>query len=110
MRERGFDDGGLPDEDELEGRVVLRQKAITAPSGVRSDLDVIADLAARLDSPVAFATEPEEVFAELGRASEGGPADYSAITYDRIRDEGGVFWGGSAGNNILVGGEGAATD
>ena len=50
----------------LEGRVVLRQKAITPPSGVRSDLDVIADLAARLDSPVPFATEPEEVFAELG--------------------------------------------
>ena len=78
----------------LEGRVVLRQKAITPPSGVRSDLDVIADLAARLGSPVPFATEPEEVFAELGRASAGGPADYSAITYDRIRDEGGVFWGG----------------
>ena len=78
----------------LEGRVILRQKAITPPSGVRSDLDVIAALAARLDSPVPFATEPEEVFAELGRASEGGPADYSAITYDRIRDEKGVFWGG----------------
>ena len=43
-----------------------------------------------------FATDPEEVFAELGRASAGGPADYSAITYDRIRDEGGVFWGGGA--------------
>ena len=78
----------------LEGRVILRQQAITPPSGVRSDLEVIADLAARLDSPVAFASEPEEVFAELGRASEGGPADYSAITYDRIRDESGVFWGG----------------
>ena len=72
---------------------MLRQKAITPPSGVRSDLDVIAGLAARLSS-VPFATEPEEVFAELGRASAGGPADYSSITYDRIRDEGGVFWGG----------------
>jgi assimilatory nitrate reductase catalytic subunit len=78
----------------LEGRVILRQKAITPPSGVRSDLDVIADLAALLDSHVPFATAPEEVFAELGRASEGGPADYSTITYDRIRDEKGVFWGG----------------
>ncbi len=78
----------------LEGRVILRQKAITPPVGVRSDLDVLADLAVRLDSPVVFATEPQEVFAELGRASEGGPADYSAITYDRIRDEDGVFWGG----------------
>jgi assimilatory nitrate reductase catalytic subunit len=77
----------------LEGRVVLRQRAITPPAGVRSDLDVIAGLASRL-SDVAFTTDPEEVFAELGRASAGGPADYSAITYDRIRAEHGVFWGG----------------
>lgn len=77
----------------LEGRVVLRQRAITPPRGVRSDLEVIAGIAARL-SDVAFSTDPEEVFAELGRASAGGPADYSAITYDRIRDEQGVFWGG----------------
>ena len=27
-------------------------------------------------------------------ASAGGPADYSAITYARIREEHGVFWGG----------------
>ena len=78
----------------LEGRVVLRQRAITPPSGVRSDLEVIAGLAERLGSAASFPTDPEEVFAELGRASAGGPADYSAITYDRIRDEKGVFWGG----------------
>ena len=78
----------------LEGRVVLRQKAITPPSGVRSDLEVIAAIAERLGSTATFSTDPEEVFAELGRASAGGPADYSTITYDRIRDEGGVFWGG----------------
>lgn len=77
----------------LEGRVVLRQRAITPPAGVRSDLDVIAGLAERL-SDLDFATDPEEVFAELGRASAGGAADYSALTYDRIRSEGGVFWGG----------------
>ena len=78
----------------LEGRVVLRQQAVRPPAGVRSDLEVIAGLAERLGSPVAFATDPEEVFAELGRASSGGAADYSEITYDRIRGEGGVFWGG----------------
>ena len=78
----------------LEGRVVLRQRAITPPSGVRSDLEVLAGLAERLGSTASFPTDPEEVFAELGRASAGGPADYSAITYERIRDEKGVFWGG----------------
>ncbi|WP_183100022.1 molybdopterin oxidoreductase family protein [Nocardioides pelophilus] len=76
----------------LEGRVILRQQAAEPPKGVRSDLDVIAGLAERLASPVPFGTDVEEIFAELGRASAGGKADYSGITYDRIRDEHGVFW------------------
>jgi assimilatory nitrate reductase catalytic subunit len=65
---------------------------VSPPDGVRSDLDVMAGLAERLDSPVPFETDPEAVFAELGRASAGGRADYAGITYDRIRDEHGVFW------------------
>jgi assimilatory nitrate reductase catalytic subunit len=76
----------------LEGRVVLRQQAITPPRGVRSDLDVLSGLAGRLGSPVPFATDPEEIFTELGRASAGGRADYAGISYPRIRDEHGVFW------------------
>ncbi|MEV5000682.1 molybdopterin oxidoreductase family protein [Nocardioides sp. LML1-1-1.1] len=76
----------------LEGRVILRRRAIAPPAGVRSDLDVIAGLAERLGSPVGFSVEPEEVFAELGRASAGGKADYAGITYARIAEEKGVFW------------------
>jgi assimilatory nitrate reductase catalytic subunit len=76
----------------LEGRVVLRQQAVHPPEGVRSDLEVIAALADRVGSPVPFSTDPEEVFAELGRASAGGRADYAGISYDRIRAEHGVFW------------------
>ena len=76
----------------LEGRVVLRQAHRRPPGGVRSDLEVIAGLASRLGSPIPFSTDPEEVFAELGRASAGGKADYAGITYDRIRAEHGVFW------------------
>lgn len=76
----------------LEGRVVLRQRAVAPPDGVRDELALIADLAARFGSPVPFSSDPEEVFDELGRASAGGRADYSGITYDRIRDEHGVFW------------------
>jgi len=76
----------------LEGRVILRQQAVEPPRGVRSDLDVIAGLAERVGAPVRFGTDPEEVFAELGRASAGGRADYAGITYDRIRAEHGVFW------------------
>ncbi|WP_405980789.1 molybdopterin oxidoreductase family protein [Streptomyces sp. NBC_00158] len=76
----------------LEGRVLLRRRALTPPPGVRGDLDVLHGLAARLGVEKGFPTDPEEVFEELRRASEGGPADYSGITYARIEAEQGVFW------------------
>jgi len=76
----------------LEGRVLLRRRAITPPEGVRSDLEVMHELAARLGVEKGFPTDPEEVFEELRRASAGGPADYSGITYRRLVQENGVFW------------------
>ncbi len=75
----------------LEGRVILRETAVTPPPGVHSDLWVMRELAERLGGP-ALSDVPQEVFAELGRASAGGKADYSGITYARIRAEQGVFW------------------
>ncbi|WP_327729803.1 molybdopterin oxidoreductase family protein [Streptomyces sp. NBC_00487] len=76
----------------LEGRVLLRRRAITPPDGVRSDLEIMHELADRLGVEKGFATDPEEVFEELRRASAGGPADYSGITYRRLAEENGVFW------------------
>ena len=76
----------------LEGRVLLRRRAVPPPPGVRTDLEVIAALARRLDAPGEWDPDPELVFAELRRASAGGPADYSGISYDRIAASGGVFW------------------
>jgi len=76
----------------LEGRVLLRSQAVTPPPGVRSDLEVISELARRLDAPGAWPTDPEVVFDELRAASAGGIADYSGITYERIAAEDGVFW------------------
>src|SRR6185312_1441686 len=49
----------------LEGRVILRRKAIDPPEGVRSDLQIISDLAARLRNLRNFPSEPEAVFEEL---------------------------------------------
>ncbi|HEY9370004.1 molybdopterin oxidoreductase family protein [Streptomyces sp.] len=76
----------------LEGRVLLRRQALTPPAGVRSDLQVMNGLAALLGWEKGFPTDAEEVFAELRRASAGGPADYSGISYRRIQEEDGVFW------------------
>ncbi|MEU9445572.1 molybdopterin oxidoreductase family protein [Streptomyces sp. NPDC048304] len=76
----------------LEGRVLLRRRAVTAPPGVRSDLYVLHELAARLGVEKGFPADAEEVFEELRRASAGGPADYSGITYRRLAEEDGVFW------------------
>ena len=76
----------------LEGRVLLRRQALTPPDGVRSDLYVMRELADRLGVEKGFPTDPREVFEELRRASAGGPADYSGITYERLAEESGVFW------------------
>ncbi|MFJ8647340.1 molybdopterin oxidoreductase family protein [Streptomyces sp. NPDC093546] len=76
----------------LEGRVILRRRAIDPPQGVRSDLEVLNALAELLGWEKGFPTDPEEVFDELRRASAGGPADYAGISYRRIAEEDGVFW------------------
>lgn len=76
----------------LEGRVLLRRRALSPPPGVRSDLEVLGGLASLLGHEKGFPSSPEEVFEELRRASAGGPADYSGITYRRIAEENGVFW------------------
>ncbi|SMQ16128.1 assimilatory nitrate reductase catalytic subunit [Streptomyces sp. Ag82_O1-12] len=76
----------------LEGRVLLRRRAVTPPDGIRSDLEVLHELAARLGVEKGFPTDPEEVFEELRRASAGGAADYSGITYRRLAEGNGVFW------------------
>ncbi|MFJ6069258.1 molybdopterin oxidoreductase family protein [Streptomyces sp. NPDC093065] len=76
----------------LEGRVLLRRRALTPPDGVRGDLEVLHGLAGRLGVEKGFPVDPEEVFEELRRASAGGPADYSGIDYRRLVRENGLFW------------------
>ncbi|HEY1217107.1 MAG TPA: molybdopterin oxidoreductase family protein [Bryobacteraceae bacterium] len=76
----------------LEGRVLLRRKAMEPPEGVRTDLEILSLLAARLESRANFPEDAAAVFSELRRASSGGAADYAGITYARILAEDGVFW------------------
>ncbi|WP_426592825.1 molybdopterin oxidoreductase family protein [Cellulomonas sp. McL0617] len=76
----------------LEGRVIRRRRVVHPPPGVRSELDILADLAQRLGSPVHFDTDPALVFDELARASAGGRADYAGLSHARLDTEEPLFW------------------
>lgn len=76
----------------LEGRVLRRRRAIDPPDGVRSELDILSELARRLEAPATFATDPAEVFDELARASAGGKADYSGLSHERLDDGTAYHW------------------
>jgi assimilatory nitrate reductase catalytic subunit len=77
----------------LEGRVILRQRVRRPPAGVKTDLEIVCELAKRLGSGASFEFHSaEDVFAELRAATAGARADYSGITYEKIRRAQGVFW------------------
>jgi assimilatory nitrate reductase catalytic subunit len=90
--------GSLQEEDEgivtqVEGRVIKINKAIECPGEARQDWRIIQDLAAALGRPRGFTFEsPREILDELRRASAGGIADYTGISYEKIERQGGVFW------------------
>jgi assimilatory nitrate reductase catalytic subunit len=77
----------------LEGRVILRRAVTEVPTGVRSDLEIMRGIAARLGWGAQFSYESSrDVFEEFRRATAGGVADYSGITYEKIDAQNGVFW------------------
>ena len=90
--------GSLQEEDEgtvtqLEGRVIKINKAVECPGEARADWITIQDIARALGRQRGFTFgSPREIFDELRRASAGGIADYSGITYERIEEHFGVFW------------------
>ncbi|MDP5228254.1 MULTISPECIES: molybdopterin oxidoreductase family protein [Arthrobacter] len=81
----------------LEGRVLRRRRALRPPEGARSELWVLHRLAALLGVPGGFPTEPREAFEELRRASAGGLADYSGISYELLDSGAEVHWPYPAG-------------
>ena len=82
----------------LEGRVVRRRRAAVPPDGVATDIELVCKLAEGLGKGEFFRfADTEAIFDELGRASAGGPADYSGITYQNIEAQNGVFWPCPAG-------------
>ena len=90
--------GSLHEEDEgtvtsAEGRVIKINKAVECPGDARQDWRIIQDIAAALGRPRGFTFQnPRDIFEELRRASAGGIADYSGITYEKLEANHGVFW------------------
>ncbi|NSC21262.1 molybdopterin oxidoreductase family protein [Streptomyces albus subsp. chlorinus] len=77
----------------LEGRVLRRRAAQAPPPGVRTDLEVLRGLAVRLGrSPEEFPTDPDAVFAEIRRATEGGTADYAGAAPELLEAGTAVHW------------------
>jgi assimilatory nitrate reductase catalytic subunit len=90
--------GSLQEEDEgvvtqVEGRVIKINKAIDCPGEAQQDWRIIQDIAKAIGRPHGFTFDsPRAIFEELRRASKGGIADYSGITYEKVEQELGVFW------------------
>jgi assimilatory nitrate reductase catalytic subunit len=90
--------GSLHEEDEgtvtqIEGRVIKINRAVDPPGDARQDWRIIQDIAAAMGRERGFTFQsPREIFDELRRASAGGVADYSGITYEKIERQYGVFW------------------
>jgi assimilatory nitrate reductase catalytic subunit len=90
--------GSLHEEDEgtvtqVEGRIIKINKAVPCPGEAKEDWRIIQDLARALDRPHGFTFEgPREIFEELRRASKGGVADYSGVTWEKVERNFGVFW------------------
>lgn len=74
----------------VEGRVTLREASRPCPGEAKHDWQIICEIASVLGKGRYFSyTSAEDIFNELREASRGGIADYSGITYDRLRQEGG---------------------
>ncbi len=90
--------GSLHEEDEGtstsgEGRIIKINAAVTPPGEARLDWEILLDIAQRLGKSEYFPyTNTEQIFDELCRASTGGTADYTGATWQRIKDEMGLFW------------------
>lgn len=76
----------------LEGRVVYRPASRKTPGETKHDWKILSELASALGVEQGFSFEKaEDIFNELRIASRGGMADYSGISYEKIK-ENGVFW------------------
>ncbi|MEU9499425.1 nitrate reductase [Streptomyces sp. NPDC048196] len=78
--------------------VHLSERAVDPPGEARSDFDVLLDYARRMDltdrdgRPLLPWSRPEEAWHDFIALTRGRPCDQSALTYDRLRNAGGIQW------------------
>ena len=77
----------------LEGRVIKINRAADPPGEALPDWRIICDLAERLGRGKFFPYQTAlDIWNELRIASKGGVSDYYGITWEKIDEQGGVFW------------------
>ena len=80
--------------------VHLCERAVDPPGDARTDLEIFLDYARRMDfrdkdgEPLIKWHDPESAFEAWKECSRGRPCDYTALTYDALRDSSGIQWGG----------------
>ncbi|MDE3196994.1 MAG: nitrate reductase [Acidobacteriota bacterium] len=80
-----------------ERRVSKVNKAVDPPAEARSDFDIFLAVADKLGVRAELFpgwTSTRDAFDEWKRVSAGRLCDYSAMTWERIEEEGGIQWGG----------------
>ncbi|MFI2346618.1 molybdopterin oxidoreductase family protein [Streptomyces sp. NPDC019443] len=84
--------------------VHLSEKAVAPPGRARSDLDIFLDYADRLGlrdkdgAPLVKWRDAEGCFEAWKECSRGRPCDYTGLTYELLRERGGIQWPCNAEN------------
>ncbi|MFB1296961.1 molybdopterin oxidoreductase family protein [Mycobacterium sp. pW049] len=78
--------------------VHLSERAIDPPGQARADLDIFLDYARRMDfrdkdgARLPPWTDAESAFDAWKTCSAGRPCDYTGLSYDLLRERGGIQW------------------
>lgn len=78
--------------------VHFSEKAIEPPGEARADFDIFCDFARRMKftnkhgEPLVPFRTPEEAFKNWKECSRGRVCDYTGLSYERLKREGGIQW------------------
>jgi len=77
----------------LEGRVVKINKAVEPLGESKADWEILVELAKRMGKERIFSyRSARDIWNDLRKATKGGAADYSGMSWEKIDEEQGMFW------------------